>query len=205
MKRFIFLYLLYTFQLAYANGNPLDNFLNGLETIESNFSQTLVNESGQMIENSSGTLYLRQPAQFHWAYEVPYTQHIISDGQSLWIYDEDLEQVTIRNITEDLSQTPAGIILGDNNITEHFIELELGNIDGFDWVELTPKDIESQYSSIKIGFDNNKLGMLLIHDSLGQITRIDFIDVKRNIKIDENRFVFTGVEGIDVIDERNKE
>ncbi|MEM7027344.1 MAG: outer membrane lipoprotein chaperone LolA, partial [Pseudomonadota bacterium] len=120
MLRIIFLYLLFQFHCVFANENPLNNFLNGLETIESNFSQTLLNESGQVIENSSGMLYLRQPAKFHWSYELPYSQKIISDGNFLWIYDEDLEQVTIRNIADDISQTPAGIILGNNDINEHF-------------------------------------------------------------------------------------
>lgn len=204
MRLILLLFLLCQFQLTYGNDGPLSHFLDDLKTIESDFSQTLLNESGEIIENSSGKLYLLQPDKFYWSYQIPYSQKIISDGEVLWIFDEDLEQVTIRDMSDDLSQTPAGIILGNHDIKQHFIEIDLGDIDGFNWIELTPKNIDSQYQSIKIGFDNNKLGMLIINDSLGQTTRIDFVDVKRNVEIEQDKFIFTAPEGIDVIDERGK-
>ncbi len=182
--------------------NPLKHFLDGLNTLEANFSQTLFNESGDQLENTKGVLFLTQPDKFYWSYEYPYSQQIISDGNVLWVYDKDLEQLTIKNMKNDLSQSPAGIILGNSDIEKHYIEVNLGDIDGYNWVELTSREIESQYRSIKIGFNDNKLGMLIIHDSLGQITRIDFSDVKRNIDIDDVKFTFNPPAGIDVIDER---
>ncbi len=184
--------------------NPLQRFLENFKSLEASFVQSLINEKGEELERTEGILYLQQPGKFHWIYTTPYTQKIISDGDALWIFDEDLEQLTIREMGEAINQTPAGVILGNSNITEHFIQVDLGKIEGFDWIELTPRDIEAQYDNIRFGFDDNKLGMMIIADSLGQITRIDFSDVKTNLELDSTLFSFVIPDDVDVIDERQQ-
>lgn len=181
---------------------PLKNFLNNFNSLESNFVQSLINENDEVLEKSEGVLRLQQPGKFNWSYESPYTQKIISNGDVIWIFDEDLDQLTIRNIGDALDETPAGIILGNNNISEHFIQVNMGSIEGHDWIELTPKNIEAQYSNIRIGFNKAQLGMMIIQDSLGQTTRIDFVNVKKNTDLSSSDFEFKIPEGVDVIDER---
>jgi len=191
-------------QIAHAEEttNLLDNYLEGLDNVQANFKQTLLNENGEEIETSTGIVYMQRPGKFRWDYKEPYLQKIITDGQTLWLYDQDLEQVTIRDISQSIENTPAAILSGQENIDEVFVVVDLGNIDGFQWIELTPRDIENQYSSIRLGFDKSDLGMMILFDNLGQVTRIDFSATQRNGKLDEALFTFVPPEGIDVIDDR---
>lgn len=182
--------------------DPLQKFLSDFESLESKFVQHLINENGEELEKTEGTLYLQQPGKFHWSYETPYTQKIISDGVVLWVFDEDLEQVTIREMGDAIEQTPAGIILGDKPINKHFVQLNMGVIDGFDWVELSPKNLEAQYKNIRLGFKQKNLAMMIIVDNLGQTTRIDFSEVKKNTNLSAAIFKLDIPENVDVIDER---
>ncbi len=194
-------FLTFNVQAEENSNDPLQDFLKGFKSLEANFVQSLINENGQVLEKTEGILFLQQPGKFHWSYQTPYTQLIISNGDVLWLYDEDLEQLTIRKMGDAINQTPAGIILGNNNITEHFLQVDMGNIENHDWIELTPKDPEAQYKNIRIGFDGTKLGMMIIFDNLGQTTRIDFSDVKKNTNLLPTLFEFDIPEGVDVIDE----
>lgn len=192
--------------IAVERVDPLKTFLSEFDSMQANFSQTLLNEDGEQLEKTSGTLYLQQPGKFHWQYKEPYVQEIISNGEVLWIYDEDLEQLTIRNIDrETIEKTPAAIILGDSRLEIHFEQVDMGNIDGFDWIELTPRDLEAQYKNIRIGFDRRRLGMMIIADNLGQTTRIDFNEVNKNPVLSSDLFDFDIPDGVDVIDERQVE
>lgn len=194
---------LFTFHVTAAeSSDPLQEFLKDFESLEANFVQSLINEKGEELERTKGMLYMQQPGKFHWSYETPYTQKIISNGEVLWIFDEDLDQLTIREMGDTIEQTPAGIILGDNDISEHFLLVHMGIIEENDWIELTPKNPEAQYKNIRLGFDKSKLSMMIIVDNLGQTTRIDFLDIKNNTKLSPTLFEFEISEGIDVIDER---
>ncbi len=201
---FTFHLSLFTFhvQAVEESNDPLQSFLENFESFEANFVQSLLNENGKELERTEGVLYLQQPGKLHWSYETPYTQKIISNGDVLWVFDEDLEQVTIREMGDAIDQTPAGIILGENDIAEHFIQVNMGVIENYDWIELTPKNLEAQYKNIRLGFEKSKLGMMIIVDNLGQTTRIDFSEVKKNIELSPTLFEFEIPEGVDVIDER---
>ncbi len=183
--------------------DPLKVFLKEFETLQADFTQTLLSEDGEQLEKTTGTLYLQQPGKFNWHYKEPYVQKIITNGEVLWIYDEDLEQLTIRKFESDMiERTPAAIILGNSRLEQHFIQVDLGNIEGFNWVELTPRDLDAQYKNIRIGFDAKRLGMMIIADNLGQTTRIDFNDVNKNTNIADKLFNFEVPADVDVIDER---
>lgn len=183
--------------------DPLKFFLNDFQTLQASFTQTLLNEAGQSIEKTAGILYLQQPGQFHWSYQQPYIQQIISNGQVLWIYDEDLEQLTIRTLNNEMiEKTPAAVILGNSNLEKHFVQVDLEDQDGFEWIELIPKDPEAQYKNIRIGFEQRRLGVMLIADSLGQTTRIEFQNTRKNIQLSPALFQFKAPLNIDIIDER---
>jgi len=191
--------------VAEENTDPLAFFLNKLESYQADFRQTLSNEQGEALETSTGKVYMQNPGRYRWEYEQPYVQLLITDSETLWIYDKDLEQVTIKNVAGAIDNTPAAIISGQQNITENFVVVNMGVIEGFDWVELTPRDIESQYRNIRLGFDKNSLIMMILNDNLGQITRIDFLNPERNQRFGGPLFTFEIPEGVDVIDERQLE
>lgn len=201
---FTFYFSLSTAVNAEDRPNQLDNFLQGLETFSAAFEQTLFNQHGEELEKSVGVMHIRRPGMFHWAYWEPYVQYLISDGVNLWIYDEDLEQVTIRNISNVIEESPAAILGGDIDIDAHYvvINLDIEGSDGIDWLELTPRDVESQYSAIRLGFQEGQLVRMILFDNLGQTTQIKLLDMKRNNKLNIELFQFTVPEGVDVIDSR---
>jgi len=205
LKLILFIFI-YFFSIAPSNAenlnDPLQTFLKNLESLEVSFIQILMNENGEELEKTEGVLYLQPPEKFYWHYQKPYSQKIISNGSILWIFDEDLEQVTVKNIDNRIDETPAGIILGNKSIQEHFVQVNMGVIDGYDWMELTPKNLEAQYKNIKMGFDRDKLGMMIITDNLEQTTRIDFANFKKNITLSSSIFNFEVPNNVDIFDER---
>lgn len=182
--------------------NPLEMFLADLNTFSAGFEQTLVNELGEEMERSVGALYVERPGKFHWAYWEPFPQLIVSDGRSLWIYDEDLEQVTVKDVTASIDDSPAALLGGDVDVDAHYVVLEAGESEGVQWLELTPRDIESQYETVRLGFRDGDLAAMELFDNLGQKTRIVFQDVRRNPPLEAGLFEFTPPAGIDVVDER---
>ncbi len=206
----LFLVLLFIFVSinplsAEEKPDPLENFLKNFESYQAGFKQVLSNEHGAELESSNGVVYIQKPGKFRWVYEEPYKQVIITDSKTLWLYDEDLAQVTIKDITESIENTPAAIISGQVDINEYFVLVDMGNIEGYDWVELTPRDTESQYTSVRLGFDKDNLGMMILFDNLGQVTRIDFLNPERNKRFGGPLFTFEIPEGVDIVDERQQE
>ncbi|MEX2352640.1 MAG: outer membrane lipoprotein chaperone LolA, partial [Gammaproteobacteria bacterium] len=184
--------------------NRLDRFLLDLETFTADFEQTLYNEFGEELEVSGGTVYLAQPGKFHWAYETPYTQYLISNGKSLWIYDADLEQVTINTIDDAIEKSPASILTGDVDIEANYTVSDLGNDDGVDWIEVSPRDVNAQYTAIRLGFREQELSRMVLFDNLGQGTMIVFNNPERNTTLEESLFEFDPPEGVDIIDSREQ-
>ncbi|MCS3902774.1 outer membrane lipoprotein carrier protein [Methylohalomonas lacus] len=182
--------------------DKLRSFLEDLDSLTADFEQQLRDESGDLLETSRGKLYLQRPGRFDWQYNEPYAQRILTDGDTLWIYDEDLEQVTIRDMEAGMQATPAAILGGSADIDELYDIVDLGELEGYDWVRLESRDEDSQYSDVRLGFDGRKLGMMILSDNFGQTTRIDFSNVELNPGLDTSRFEFTPPDGVDVIDDR---
>ncbi len=189
---------------ADSGEEQLRSFLEDLDSLTANFQQQLFNESGELLDTADGKLYLQRPGKFNWEYNQPYSQKIITDGKTLWIYDEDLEQVTIRSMKGGIQATPAAILGGSANVDELYRIVDLGKLEGYDWVRLESVEEDSQYSDVRLGFDGDKLGMMILSDNLDQTTRIDFDDVQLNPEIDAAYFEFTPPEGVDVIDDRQQ-
>jgi outer membrane lipoprotein carrier protein len=199
---FTFYFLLSTSLIAGEDESRLEGFLDGLESYSAAFEQIQFNESGEQLEKAIGVVYMRRPGMIHWSYWEPYTQLIISDGVSLWIYEEDLEQVIIKDVSDSIEDSPAAILAGDVVINDHYVVISQGVHDGKAWMELTPRDIESQYAAIKLGFVENQLTDMELYDSMDNKTVIRFLDTKRNTKLNLELFQFTPPEGVDVIDSR---
>jgi len=201
----IFIFSLMT-PLAHAGTGEekLRAFLDDLDSLTADFEQRLFNESGELLETAEGKLYLQRPGQFNWVYQTPYEQQILTDGETLWIYDEDLEQVTVRSMEQGLQATPAAILGGNADIDDLYTVEEMGELEGYQWVRLKPLDDDSQYRDVRMGFDGNRLGMMILSDNLGQTTRIDFSNVTLDASIDPERFEFTPPDDADVIDDRRQ-
>jgi outer membrane lipoprotein carrier protein len=179
----------------------LDDYLNGFTTLTSKFDQTLTNEKGTIIDTSRGTVYLQRPGKFRWEYESPYEQSIVGDGEKVWIYDKDLEQVTVKPMQKVLGSTPALILGGDTRIDDRFMVTEQGVEEGVAWLSLQPKDADSQYTGIRIGFtDDGRLRGMDLSDNFGQVTRLRFSEDRRNEPVEAEQFIFTPPAGVDVND-----
>ncbi len=186
---------------AVADGaeEQLRTFLAEVRTMEADFNQILLDEGSRMVEESSGRFYLERPDRFRWSYTTPYSQEIIADGKLLWIYDSELEQVTVKNMDGAMSTTPALLLSSNRPLEENFVLEEAGNMDGVDWVRLEPRSSESTFSTLKLGFDRDELVLMELTDTLGQTTRLRFSGQRTNLELDQTAFQFSPPEGADVI------
>ena len=175
------------------------NYLKKFNTLEVDFEQISMDQQGAQIERAWGKMFLQRPNKFRWDYHEPYRQTIVANGKTLWIYDSDLEQVTIREDLLFAGDTPMAILISYENVKKHFVLSSLGVIEGYDWIQLTPKRDDSHYHSIRLAFERDRLGMLVMSDNLGQITRIDFSGEKNNPTLKGNIFTFNPPVGTDII------
>lgn len=206
LSRFCYLFftifsLLITGAAYAAEGRArLDRYFTDFVTLQARFEQTLMDEKGKTMEQSRGRVYLWRPGRFRWEYEKPYQQSIVADGKKVWIYDKELEQVTIKRLDAALGNTPALLLNNKADIDRGFIIAEGGQAEGLTWLELKPKDKEPQYTGIRLGFDASALRLMELRDNFGQTTRIRFSDELRNSKFSQSLFVFTPPPGVDVLD-----
>lgn len=184
--------------------NPLEAFLEGLETFAADFEQRLTDEAGAELEISRGNLRLRRPAMFFWSYHEPYAQTIVSDGATLWIHDEDLDQLIIKDAPDSVADAPALLFSGDEDLAEHYEMVERQGEGGLRWLELTPKDPEAQYAGLRLAFSEGALRGLTLSDSLGQNTLILLHNTERNPPLDSELFRLSPPEGVDLIDLRRE-
>jgi outer membrane lipoprotein carrier protein len=178
----------------------LDRYFSDFVTLQARFEQTLVDENGKALERSQGTVYLWRPGRFRWDYEAPYEQSIVADGKKVWIYDEDLAQVTVKPLETALGNTPALLLDNRADIDKGFTVVEGGEAGSLVWLALKPKDQETPYATIRLGFDASALRVMELRDNFGQTTRIRFSKEQRNATFKHSLFGFTPPPGVDVLD-----
>lgn len=176
----------------------LHGFFTGLKTIQADFEQTVEGSHFVNEPHSQGTFTIARPDRFRWHYQKPYQQLIVADGRKVWIYDPDLEQVTVRPMGASLGDTPAMLLSGGQPLEQNFTLKELGEKDGLAWVELRPKAEDVSFTRVQLGFGENGLQRMILEDSLGQTTRLDFSNVRRNQPVDAALFTFQAPPGVDV-------
>ena len=206
MNKIILVFLLTVFWCSAAWSEPgarqrLDNFLNGLHTLQADFRQILSDEQGSGNQFATGTFYLSRPGRFRWDYETPNNQYILADGRSVWLVEEDLEQVTQRSQKSALKGTPAQLLAGSGELDDEFEVLELNTRLGMSWLELQPKDEDAQFSRITLGFREDSLASLEMIDRFGQITSFSFTNTRRNPQLDQDVFRFIPPPGYDILDQ----
>src|SRR5438128_7383957 len=139
-------------------------------TARGEFEQKIFDRNLKLLQESRGALAFSRPGKFRWNYVKPYAQLIVGDGSRVWIYDEDLKQVTVRKLDQALGSTPAALLAGNNEAMRAFRLSDKGAKDGLEWLEALPRDRESSFERIRMGFNSSGLEVMELVDSLGQTT-----------------------------------
>ena len=197
--------------LAWAGGlESLEQFVKSARTGKAGFTQVVTSpaKEGQAprTKTQSGTFEFQRPGKFRFNYTKPFEQTIVADGQTLWLYDVDLKQVTARQQEQVLGSTPAAIVAAAPDLTALKKDFDLSEEpakDGQEWVKATPKSRDGQLNSILVGFRQGasgpELGTLEILDSVGQRSVLTFKDFEMNASLPANAFQFKPPEGVDVL------
>jgi outer membrane lipoprotein carrier protein len=182
-----------------AGQHRVQSFLGELQGLQAQFHQVLTDRSGRAIDEASGVLAIKRPNRFRWDYREPYEQVIVADGSRVWLYDSDLEQVTVRKLDDTLSATPAMLLSGEGNLEDNFTVTETVTDGPIQWVQMEPKRNDTDFKSVRLGFEGTTLRHMHLADKLGQTTRLEFTNVERNPVLDPSRFTFKVPPGADVI------
>lgn len=177
----------------------LATLIEDTETLSAQFSQYLLDEDGTVDRRSSGTVELAKPGRFRWHYTEPYEQLLVGDGQHVWIYEPDLEQVQIRPIDEAARAAPASFLGRAEDLESEYDVDELGSHNGLEWVRLEPQASVEEFDAVFLGFEQGTLRVMELQDSFGQTTSISFRDVRTGVAIAPERFEFDPPDGVDVL------
>lgn len=175
------------------------DFISGTHTARGQFEQQIFDGNRKLLQESRGNLAFSRPGKFRWTYVKPYAQLIVGDGKKVWIYDEDLKQVTVKKLDQALGSTPAALLAGNNEAMRSFNLVDKGEKDGVEWLEAVPRDKEGGFERIRMGFDASGLRTMELVDSLGQTTVLRFSSLERNPKLSPTLFRFSPPKGADVI------
>jgi len=207
MRRLALSLFLTLLALAPAAGSAPDptaslrRFFSEVHSYQARFSQVVLDEGLNTIQESSGTLWIERPDKFRWDYDLPFKQQIVADGSRIWVYDPELKQVTVRPLTGGLGDTPAMLLAGKGKLDASFIVKSLGTQGKLAWAQLIPKRKDGGFEDIRIGFERGQLRMLEMVDGFGQTTRVTLQAPRENRKIDADKFRFTPPKGVDVVGE----
>jgi outer membrane lipoprotein carrier protein len=188
-----------------AEASSIDRFKAFVRTTQSaraSFDQRVFDRAGRQVQESRGKFVFLRPGRFRWTYEKPIDQLIVGDGERVWIYDRDLNQVTVRKISKALGSTPAALLAGSSDIDAAFELSDAGERDGLEWLEAKPRDREAGFERIRMGFDTAGVRAMELIDNFGQTTRLRFSGLVRNPKVDPADFRFEPPKGADVLGER---
>ena len=188
---------------AQADGvGDLEAFYNNVDSLSAQFEQEQKDDSGQTLQQASGTFLLSRPDRFRWEYTAPYQQVIVSDGETFRFYDVDLAQVTIRSIDATLQATPALLLTGGAALEDAFNIVSAGRRDGMSWVRLTPRADDTDFQEVRLGLQDQVPSVMELDDNLGQTTHIRFSDIELNTTLDESRFTLDIPDDVEVVDGR---
>lgn len=200
---FILLAVLISTKCIASPVEDLSKLMNPIRTISASFAQMVYDNHGRQIQSSMGTMALSKPGKFRWVTSQPQSQTLIANGNRLWIYDPDLQQVTIRAINSSSGDSPA-LLLSNFSATlnkDYTVSEMNGTRDEMRWFKLVPKNKNSGYQLIQLGFYNDSVRQMVLQDNLGHSTKIRFNHVKTNSTLGNNLFTFNAPKNVDVLDE----
>lgn len=186
-----------------AQAGALDqfkSFVSSTKAARGEFVQTQVKKSatGKASVPATGTFVFARPGKFIWTYVKPYEQLLQADGEQLYIYDKDLNQVTIKKLGDALGSSPAAILFGSNDLEKNFTLSEAPARDGLEWLNAVPKAKDSQFQQISIGLKNGTPAAMELRDSFGQTSVLTFSKFEKNPSLGATQFTFVTPKGADV-------
>jgi chaperone LolA len=177
----------------------VDSFVEDITTFSAGFEQVLLDPDGDVLERTIGTLEISRPGKFRWSYIEPYEQWLVADGLNIWSYDVDLAQVTVKPQAEALANTPALLLGGAEDALDQFDYEGSYRETVTTWVQLAPRNTESGFMRVELGFIDDMLTRMVFFDNLDQTTLVEFNDLAVNTPIDPGRFEFTAPDDVDVV------
>ncbi|MGH8174323.1 MAG: outer membrane lipoprotein chaperone LolA [Rhodanobacteraceae bacterium] len=202
MRKIVVLFLLCVATPTFAADSArsrMEAFSKDLHSVTADFTQSVSDTNGRAGEETRGTLALEAPRQFRWETRAPYEQTIVADGQRVWVYEPDLQQVTVRSQSSEEAHSPLTVLTDLSQLDTQFTASESGERDGLTWLKLVSKDKEPEFEFAELGLSGDGLDRMVFKDQLGNTTEMRFSDWKRNPKISGDAFKFTPPKGVDVI------
>lgn len=192
--------------MAIADGvSSLRDFYNHTDSMRALFHQVVTDVQGRKEQEVDGVMQLQRPNKFRWDYKKPYEQQIISDGKKVYLYDVDLAQVSVRDLSKALGSSPAAMLAGGDLVEKSFTlknaTRKADQADNLSWVLALPNNKESGFERVLLGFEDNKLKKMEIYDSFNHITAISFSEIVRNPKLKDSVFLFMAPAGVDIVGE----
>lgn len=177
----------------------LDRFFDGLKSLDTGFEQNVSDSAHRQTQHTRGTLQILRPGRFRWTYTEPYEQLIVTNGARLWVYDPDLAQVTVSKLDASIGNTPALLLSTEQPLDELFLITELPPENDIAWVQLDPRQEDSNFTRIRLAFDRETLHAMEIVDGFGQTMSIRFSGLRRNPALDAASFEYRPPAGVDVV------
>ena len=174
-------------------------FVRTTPSAQAAFEQKVYDRAGKLVQSATGTFAFQRPGKFRWAYARPNGQLIVGDGAKVWIWDEDLNQVTVRRLSRAIGTTPAALLSGAAEITQAFAMQDLGVRDGLEWLEARPREKDAGFERIRLGLGTAGVEAMELVDPFGQTTLLRFSGLVRNPKLEPDAFRFTPPKGADVL------
>jgi outer membrane lipoprotein carrier protein len=202
MRLALFLLLLFSVTAQASAIDRFKTFARSTQSARANFEQKVYDRGGKLVQESKGSFVFLRPGRFRWVYEKPVDQLIVGDGERVWIYDRDLNQVTVRRISKALGSTPAALLAGASDVDKAFEMSEAGEREGLEWLEAKPRDKDAGFERIRMGFSATGVQAMELVDNFGQTTRLRFTGLVRNPKVDPAEFRFEPPKGADVLGEK---
>jgi outer membrane lipoprotein carrier protein len=193
------------FVMFAAHADSLDrfkSFLRDTQSARADFEQKVYGRDGRLTQESTGSFVFQRPGRFRWTYAKPVDQLIVGDGERVWIYDRDLNQVTVRKLSRALGSTPAALLAGASDVEKAFELRDAGARDGVEWMEARPREREAGFEVVRMGFGAQGVQAMELVDHFGHTTRLRFSHVQRNPKVDPAEFRFQPPAGADVLGEK---
>ena len=187
--------------LGASTVDELKSLLQQTTTARAHFAQIVLDSNMKTLQQATGTMQFSRPGKFRWEYDKPYEQTIVGDGTRVWLYDKDLNQVTVRRFDRAIGSSPAALLAGSNEIEKDYTLKGLPSRDGLDWLEAVPRTPDTAFERIRLGFGKTGLEAMELRDQFGQTTVIKFSTIERNAKLAPELFRFTPPKGVDVISE----
>jgi len=185
---------------AHAAGlERMKEYFQNIQSAQANFHQVVTDKQGNKTQEVTGSMRLQKPNKFRWDYNKPYVQQIVGDGEKIWLFDPELNQVNVRSFSKAASSSPAALLAGGKDIERSFTIKDASRKGDLEWVMAIPKVRETGFERLFLGFKGDELMEMELYDSFGNRTAIEFSDVQRNPKLPVDSFKFIPPRDADVL------